>query len=220
MDTRLALFLASLLGFIPSYGLLFLSISGLERKLDEKDTMITFVIGLFAGTVVVVAHLLFLSEYRTSGLSLISAILLALAESMLIFVFLNRKKFKGRKDLLFIGYSFGLGISGIYILYLAGRMFFFLDMRPTIVLGMIAYAIAVPLMRGSAGLVIAERKLKERPYIGVALGTVLLGVFNILSFLYLYSFYLWTFGAAALIMGAVAFHFNARKLRSSPDLNR
>ncbi len=220
MDERLALFLASLLGIIPSYGLLYLAVSKLERKLNEKDTMISFIIGLFAGIAIVVTHLIFLYDYGLTGVALIASILLALGECLIYYIFVNRRKFRKRPDIIFIGFSLGLGSASTYILFVAGRMFYFMDTRPSMVLGMVMFALAVPMARGAIGLIIARYKLQNRAKFGLALSTALLALFNMTAFLYLYSLYLWPFAIASLIVGIIPFGILYRDLAAAPDINQ
>lgn len=220
MDERLAMFFASLLGIIPSYGLLYLAVSKLERKLNEKDTMISFIIGLFAGIAIVVTHLIFLYDYGLTAVALLASILLALGECLLYYIFVNRRKFKKRPDIIFIGFSFGLGSASTYILFVAGRMFYFKDVQPSMVLGMVMFALAVPMIRGAIGLIIARYKLQNRVRFGLALSTAILSLFNMTAFLYLYSLYLWPFAIASLIVGIIPFGILYRDLARAPDISQ
>ncbi len=220
MDERLAMFFASLLGIIPSYGLLYLAVSKLERKLNEKDTMISFIIGLFAGIAIVVTHLIFLYDYGLTAVALLASILLALGECLLYYIFVNRRKFKKRPDIIFIGFSFGLGSASTYILFVAGRMFYFKDVQPSMVLGMVMFALAVPMIRGAIGLIIARYKLQNRVRFGLALSTAILSLFNMTAFLYLYSLYLWPFAIASLIVGIIPFGILYRDLARAPDITQ
>ena len=221
MDERWAMFFASLLGIIPSYGILYLAVSKLERKLNEKDTMISFIIGLFAGIAIVVTHLIFLYDYGLTAVALIASILLALGECLLYYIFVNRRKFRKRADIIFIGFSFGLGSASTYILFVAGRMFYFEGegIQPSMVLGMVLFALAVPMIRGTVGLIIARYKLQGRVKYGLALSTALLTLFNMAAFLYLFSLYLWPFAIAALIVGIIPFKILYGDLARAPDIN-
>ena len=222
MDERWAMFFASLLGIIPSYGILYLAVSKLERKLNEKDTMISFIIGLFAGIAIVVTHLIFLHDYGLTAVALIASILLALGECLLYYIFVNRRKFKKRDDIIFIGFSFGLGSASTYILFVAGRMFYYEGVQTSMVLGMALFALAVPLIRGTIGLMIARYKLLNRTKFGLALSTALLTLFNMAAFLYLYPRfpYLWPYAIASLIIAIIPFGILYGDLAKAPDINQ
>ena len=220
MNTQMAMAIASLIGIVPSFGLLWISMIPNEGRFHEKDTMMTFIFGLFIGIPVVVIHL-FLStqEYMTTVWFYPTAILLGLAEAAVYRTYLRRRKFSGRTDKPFLAFSLGLGISAIYILYISGRGLFFGYEMTEEVLGMIMFAMAVPMIRGSSGIIISKGEAKgEKGLKHMIRGGLLLGGFNLIAFLYIHWDYLWPFALACVGIGFFSYALFSGYLRTLPQI--
>ncbi|MEA3558719.1 MAG: hypothetical protein U9R75_05635 [Candidatus Thermoplasmatota archaeon] len=223
MNTFLALAWGAIMGLAPTFGLLFIITSHYEKKIEEEDTMKTYIIGLLLGIVVIVSHLFFISDfegYAESGMLLISAYLLALGEMMLWHIFINRRKTKGRSDIPFLLLSFSLGISGMYILFTSGQMLALIDARSDQFLGMILFAFAVSLMRGSMAIYLSRGELKRKVFTNGALITLVLGTFNLFSFMYLGAEFLWTFSVILVIPALISFYLMYPDLAKVSRLHR
>jgi len=218
MHDRLAVLFAFLIGIIPSYGLLFLITMRYETKIMERDTMMTFVIGLFAGIVVVIGHLYFIVSGDVS-LLIISSFLLALAELLLYHIYLKRRKFKERGDLPFIATAFALGISAMFIVFVSGQMLIkYDDLLMDSLLGMFVFSISISLMRSAMAILLSRGELRGSILIPAFIGTIVFGLFNLISFLYLAFDFLWTFSIGTLILALTCFLFNIRFLETVPDI--
>ncbi|MDG6225223.1 MAG: hypothetical protein QCI82_06890 [Candidatus Thermoplasmatota archaeon] len=219
MDVRLAMFLASIISLLPTFGMLTLATWWYERKLDEKDLNITYIIGIFIGIIVVVAHIYFSITYGLTFLVIPVGILLSLGEVLLYRIYANRKKFRGRTDVPFMIFSFSLGISGAYLLFISGQYFANFDIGAESFLGLVLFAVGVPAIRGGTALIFCRRWMGRMPLHKVlAFPTIMLGLFNILAMLYLAGGFLWPFSAGCSVMGVLSLAASFRDLSKVPDL--
>ncbi|MFO8051170.1 MAG: hypothetical protein R6V01_05655 [Thermoplasmatota archaeon] len=209
MNTFLALAWGTIIGLAPTFGLLFIITNRYEKVIAEDDTMKTFIMGLFMGVLVVVAHLFIITNFQGGGSSgnlLIYAYVLALGEVLLWHLFISRRKTRGRSDVPFLLLSLSLGISGMYILFTSGQMLVLTDAGSDQFLGMIIFAVAVSLMRASMALYLARGEMKKKIFMKGSLAALALGTFNIFSFLYLGAEFLWTFAVILVIPALVCFY--------------
>ncbi|MGA1822250.1 MAG: hypothetical protein ACMUIG_06965 [Thermoplasmatota archaeon] len=223
MDPRLAGTIAFLVGIITSFGLLWAITDRFHKKINEKDTMMSFIIGLFAGIVVVIGHLYIIS-YGDLGIVIISSFILALGELLLYHIYLNRRKFRGRSDLRFIGIGFSLGIAGMYILFIIGHVFNNSgSIGPELLLGLALFCFAVSIMRISSVLLLSrgERsgKIDRKLIVHAFVGAALLGMFNLLGFTYLIFDFLWTFALLVVLMSLLSLAILFKDLYRLPDLS-
>ncbi|MGA1793840.1 MAG: hypothetical protein ACMUHM_07815 [Thermoplasmatota archaeon] len=202
-----SLMLGTLIGFIPTFGLLYLITSRYEKVIQEEDTMKTFVIGIFLGIAVTLGHLYVISalDPQNTGPFVISAYLLALAEALLWRIYIRRRKFRDRPDRPFIILSLSLGITGLFLLFTSGQLFSQFETTSDQLLGFFLFAIAVSTMRGSMALLLSRGEMKGRSLMQMALITVVFGTFNIFSLIYLAYEFLWTFALFLVIPGLVSF---------------
>ena len=202
-----ALMLGTLMGFIPTFGLLYLITSRYEKVIEEEDTMKTFVIGIFVGIVVTLGHLFVISAFdpESTGTFVIYAYLLALAEALIWRIYIRRKKFRGRYDRQFILLSFSLGISGLYLLFTSGQLFAQFDTTSEQLLGFFLFAIAVSTMRAGMALLMARGEMKGKTLMQLVIITLAFGTFNIFSLIYLGFEFLWTFAVLLVPAGLIAF---------------
>jgi hypothetical protein len=217
-----ALMLGTLIGFIPTFGLLYLITSRYEKVIEEEDTMKTFVIGIFAGIIVTLAHLFVIREFdpESTGTFVIYAYLLALAEALIWRIYIRRKKFKDRYDRQFILLSFSLGISGLFLLFTSGQLFTQFEANSEQLLGFFLFAIAVSTMRAGMALLLARGEMKGKTLFPMATITLAFGTFNIFSLIYLGFEFLWTFAVFLVPAGLITFALlypDLKKIVKPPD---
>lgn len=207
----LALMIATLIGFIPTFGLLFLITSRYEKVINEEDTMKTFIIGIFVGIVVTLGHLFVIKDLDPSstGSFVIYAYLLALAEALIWRIYIRRSKFRERNDRPFIILSFSMGISGLFLLFTSGLMLTFFDTvtgkMVEQVLGFAIFAIAITTMRAGMSLLMIRGEMKGKTLIPLLIITLMFGTFNLFSLIYLGSGFLWTFALFLIPGGLITF---------------
>ncbi|MBN1539553.1 MAG: hypothetical protein JW939_05365, partial [Candidatus Thermoplasmatota archaeon] len=159
-----ALMLGTIIGFVPTFGLLYLITSRYERVIEEEDTMKTFVIGIFMGIVVTLGHLFSISGLDPGSPTwfVISAYLLALAEALMWHVYIRRKKFRDRPDRPFLMLSLSLGISGLFLIFTSGQLFVQFDATSEQLLGFFLFALAISTMRAGMALLLSRGEMKGR----------------------------------------------------------
>jgi mannose/fructose/N-acetylgalactosamine-specific phosphotransferase system component IIC len=207
----LALMLGTLMGFIPTFGILYMITNRFQHVIHEEDTMKTFILGIFAGILVTLGHLLVIQDMdpENTGPFLVYAYLLAIAEALLWRVYIRRKKFRDREDRPFIILSFSLGISGLYLLFTFGQLLYGSDLGGTKIfeqiLGFGLFAVAVSTLRAGMALLLMRGELRKKTLVPFAIIFVVFGTFNLLSMIYLAFGFLWTFAVLLLPFGLIAF---------------
>ena len=221
MDIRLAGTISFLIGIAASFVILWVITDRYQKKIHERDTMTTYVIGLFAGIIVVVGHLYIINS-GDLGVVLVSSVLLSFAEVLLYHIYLNRTKFRGRTDLPFIGSSFALGISGMYILFISGQILANTDPSIDVILGMILFCISVSVIRLSTVLLLCRGetggKVNVKLIKGVITSTSLLSVFNLIALIYLIFEFLWTFAVMVTVWSILSLFFLIGDLSKVPNM--
>ncbi|MGA1866861.1 MAG: hypothetical protein ACMUFK_05275 [Thermoplasmatota archaeon] len=202
-----ALMLGTIIGFVPTFGLLYLITNRYEKVIEEEDTMKTFIIGIFMGIAVTLGHL-----FSISGLDpgrpfwfVISAYLLALAEALMWHIYIRRKKFRDRPDRPFLMLSLSLGISGLFLIFTSGQLFVQFDTTSEQLLGFFLFAIAISTMRAGMALLLSRGEMKGRTTLPFVIVTLIFGTFNIFSLIYLGYGFLWTFALFLVPAGLIAF---------------
>jgi len=218
MDGRFTTLISFVIGILPTFGLLFAITSRFERFLEERDTMTSFIIGLFAGIPLAVAYMFFSFNYGTDRPEMYLAILLlAPVEALAYQIYLNRKKFRDRKDLPFIALGFCLGASATYIGFLSGWMFRSLDADMGMVLGVVLFGLGVGPFKASVGLMMSKGNVKTIFRPDLLYAVLALVAFNLFVFPYMYSLFLWTFALPISALGIAMFYYHyrilARKLK-------
>ena len=226
MSDRISILLGFLIGLGPTFGLLWAVMSRYERKIAERDTNASFVLGIFAGIVVIIGHLFFISYYSLSVIGLISAFGLALAECLLYYMFLNRRKTRGRSDKAFLGLAFSLGAASMYIAFLMGQLVVNIDYYRDHILGLVIFAVGASTIRGSMGILMARSTNRRNLYRTALKGMLILGSFNTATILYLNPIepFFWVLSLPCAAIGLFAFaHFYGDLVhvkRWDPDVNR
>jgi peptidoglycan biosynthesis protein MviN/MurJ (putative lipid II flippase) len=209
MDDRMFMLIGFVVGLGPTFGLLWAIMSRFESRIAERDTNASFVMGIFAGLVVILGHLLFIVYYSFSSIGLVSAFGLALAECLLYFIYLNRRKLKKRPDKAFLGLGFALGTASMYIAFLMGQLFINIDFYWDHILGMIIYAVGASTVRGSMGILMSRSNERKGLLKNILVGGVILGFFNVATIVYLNPFepFFWVFSLPCVLMGLGAFYY-------------
>lgn len=208
MNERIMVLIGFIIGLGPTFGLLWAVMARYESRIADKDTNFSFLIGIFAGIAVIVSHLFFAVAYSITFAGIIAAFGLGLSECLLYYIYLNRSKTKNRPDKPFLGLGFGLGVASMYIAFLMGQLFINVDYNTSKILGMIVFALAVSLVRGSIGILMARTNQRKGMFRFTLTGTGILGVFNVMTFMYLFpeSPFLYTFSIPAVIYGLIVFY--------------
>lgn len=209
MDDRVFMLIGFVVGLAPTFGLLWAVMSKYESKIAERDTNASFIIGIFAGLLVIVGHLLFIVYYSYSSIGLVSAFGLALAECLLYYIYINRRKLKMRSDKSFLGLGFSLGAASMYIAFLMGQLFLNIDFNWAHILGMVIYAVGASTIRGSMGILMARVKDRKGLFKNLFIGTSILGFFNVATIVYLNPIepFFWVFSLPCVLMGLVSFYY-------------
>ncbi len=214
MTDRLFILLGFIIGLGPTFGLLWAIMARYESKIDDRATNTSFIIGIFGGLLVIVGHLFFIVNYSISAFGLVSAFGLALAECLLYYVYLNRKKLKTRSDKSFMGLAFALGSASMYIAFIMGQMLVNHDYYWDDVLGMIIFAAGVATIRGSMGILMALGNNRSKMLKNALIGSIVLGFFNVLVLIYLNPIkpFFWIFSVPAMVYGMIVFAVFFKKL--------
>lgn len=209
MDDRMFMLIGFIVGLGPTFGLLWAVMSRYESRIAERDTNASFVIGIFAGLLIIVGHLLFIVYYSFSSVGLVSAFGLALAECLLYYIYLNRRKLKKRSDKSFLGLGFSLGAASMYIAFLMGQLFLNIDFHWGHILGMVVYAFGASTIRGSMGILMARSNVRTGMFKNLLMGTLILGFFNLATIVYLNPFetFFWVFSIPPVLMGLATFYY-------------
>jgi mannose/fructose/N-acetylgalactosamine-specific phosphotransferase system component IIC len=218
----LSLMLGTLMGFIPTFGILYVITSRFQDVINEEDTMKTFVLGIFAGILVTLGHLFVIADMspENTGPFLLYSYLLATAEALLWRVYIRRKKFRDREDRPFILLSFSLGISGLYLLFTFGQLLFNYDTGGTkifeLILGFGIFSVAVATLRAGMALLFIRGEMKKKTLVPFAIIIVVFGTFNLLSMVYLAFGFLWTFALILVPFGLISFGLLYPDLKKVP----
>jgi hypothetical protein len=187
--------------------------------MDEKDLNITYIIGIFIGVVVVVAQIFFALRYGLGPLAIPTAFLLALLEVLIYRAYLNRTKLRGRPDQPFMAFSLALGISGAYLLFIAGQYFVRAGTSAEGILGLLLLALGVPLTRAAVALHFSSARSSGSSLSrALLLPVALLTVFNLTAFFYMIGDFDIYFSLPGAVLGIGYFFFTYRLLSKVPDM--
>ncbi|ADD07824.1 hypothetical protein [Candidatus Aciduliprofundum boonei] len=108
-------YIATIVGFVPSFALLYIYWGKLEGLFHEKKMFWNYFIGWIMGVIIAIFFLI--SKYSVGGyldLSIIFVIFFALFTESFKFIYLNFPKKRGNYELPYFGFALGLGISAIW----------------------------------------------------------------------------------------------------------
>lgn len=117
-------YIASLIGFLPSFGILYFIWGKMEGYFNEKALFFNYFIGWLMGIVIAVFFLLIKSSvFNLLDLSIISLIFFAIFTEMFKFIYLNMPSKRELKEIPYHGFSLGLGIGAIWSVALIYQYF-------------------------------------------------------------------------------------------------
>jgi len=111
----LAFYIATIVGFVPSFAILYFYWGKLEGLFHEKKMFWNYFIGWIMGVIIAVFFLI--SKYSVGAyldLSILFVIFFALFTESFKFIYLNFPKKRGDYELPYFGFALGLGISAIW----------------------------------------------------------------------------------------------------------
>ncbi len=108
-------YIASIVGFLPSFAIFYVVWGKLEGYFNEKKLFFNYFIGWIMGIIIAVFFLILKSSvYKALDLSILSLIFFAIFTEMFKFIYLNLPSKRRDKELPYHGFSLGLGIGAIW----------------------------------------------------------------------------------------------------------
>ncbi len=108
-------YLAAMVGFVPSFGILYFAWGKLEGLFSEKKLFFNYFIGWIIGIVLSVIFLMsMVSVWQYFDLSVLFVIFFSMFMELVMYVFLNRRKVRGDYSLTYYGFALGLGFAAIW----------------------------------------------------------------------------------------------------------
>ncbi|MEW5760438.1 MAG: hypothetical protein AB1779_06715, partial [Candidatus Thermoplasmatota archaeon] len=142
-----------IIGFIPSFTILYLIIQKYSKFFEEGKVYLAFFAGMIFGMVAYFFHLLF-DGFFLSAIDL--AILFygmgfAGLEDMMKVVVLNYPSLQRKYDITYYGCAFGSGFAGILIVVISYRTFYVNPLSITYIVLLLCYSISFSLLHISLG---------------------------------------------------------------------
>jgi hypothetical protein len=107
-------------GFVPAMGFLYILLHRYEGLFSERGAFFAFFTGLGGGLVVTLLQL-FISA-RGAGQLVLVILLFGVLDALVFAAFLNRRRYRGKRDTPFYGVAFGLGFGALNVLFLVGHV--------------------------------------------------------------------------------------------------
>jgi len=108
-------YIASIIGFLPSFLVFYLTWGKIEGYFDEKSLFKSYFIGWLMGIPIAVFFLILKSSvYTALDLSILSLIFFAIFTEMFKFIYLNMPSKRKSREVPFSGFALGLGIGAIW----------------------------------------------------------------------------------------------------------
>jgi hypothetical protein len=108
-------YVATIIGFVPSFGILYFAWGKLEGLFNEKKMFWNYFIGWLFGIIIAIFFLILkYSLYSYLDLSILFVIIFAIFTESFKFIFLNLPKKRGDYEQPYYGFALGLGISAIW----------------------------------------------------------------------------------------------------------
>ena len=194
-------FVASVIGFVPSFIVLYFVWGRYEGLFDEKYLFFNYFVGWIIGLMIGVFFLIIMaSVWYLLDLSIISMIFFALFTEMFKYIYLNRPKYRGNYRLTFYGLSLGLGIGAIW---LVSMVYFYIQNYPQNIVdyavALVSFsllAVALSAIHGATGAMIGYGiyKKKQEKYLLQSFGYQILFNFTLLPFIWLFPPYYYFLG--------------------------
>ena len=155
---------AMVIGIAPALALMFLGVRNytypkVEQPFFSDPTFFSmFVVGLVAGAIL---------SFVMWGMGLlgnvVAMVIFALIEAMVMVVVMNLKRFRGKSDSVFYGYSVGLGLSSGMA---SGLCFYFLNLVESYdvqsIVFMVALSVSMAFVFGASGTTVGEGIARHR----------------------------------------------------------
>ncbi len=124
-------YMASIIGFVPSFGILYFTWGHLEGLFSEKKLFFNYFIGWIAGIVVSLFFLIGVVSVRDYlDLSVLYLLFFGFFTELLKYIYLNTPNKRRDYALPYYGFAFGLGISAIWMVSLS--YYYFRDPMDTL----------------------------------------------------------------------------------------
>ena len=108
-------YISAVVGFIPSFGILYASWGKLEGLFSEKKLFFNYFVGWIIGIIIAVFFLIsMISVSSYLDLSIFFVVIFAIFTEMAKFIYLNTPKKRKDYSLPYYGFAFGLGIAAIW----------------------------------------------------------------------------------------------------------
>ena len=223
MSTQLIFGAAMLIGIAPALVLMFLGVRNytyprVEQPFFSDPTFFSmFVVGLVGGAIL---------SFVLWGMGLlgnvVAMVLFALIESMVMVVVMNLRRFRGKSDSVFYGYSVGLGLSSGMA---SGLMYYFLNLTDTYdaasVAFMVLLSVSMALTFGSAGTTVGEGIARHRVAEFALQAVILVIIYNMLFYasIQLMDGYLYLV-VLALMTAVGGFYYHRTMFQRLPQIVR
>ena len=199
-------FVASVIGFVPSFFVLYFVWGKYEGLFDEKYLFFNYFVGWIIGLVIGVFFLIIMSSvWYLLDLSIVSMIFFAIFTEMFKYIYLNRPKYRGNYRLTFYGLSLGLGIGAIW---LVSMVYYYIRSYPknavdyaVALFSFSLLAVALSAIHGATGSMIGYGiyKKQQEKYLLQSFGYQILFNFTLLPFVWLFPPYYYFIGIVIAI---------------------
>ncbi len=110
---------AAIIGFIPSFGILYFAWGKLEGLFSEKKLFLNYFIGWILGIIIAIFFLItMIAVWGFLDLSILFILFFGMFTELVKYVYLNRPKIRGDYALTYYGFALGLGLASIWNLAL------------------------------------------------------------------------------------------------------
>lgn len=175
---------AMVIGIAPALVLMFLGVRNytypkVEQPFFSDPTFFSmFVVGLVAGAIL---------SFVMWGMGLlgnvVAMVIFALIEAMVMVVVMNLKRFRGKSDSVFYGYSVGLGLSSGMA---SGLCFYFLNLVESYdvqsIVFMVVLSVSMAFVFGASGTTVGEGIARHRVMEFALQAVILVIIFNMLTY--------------------------------------
>ena len=113
-------YIAAIIGFVPSFGILYFTWGKLEGLFSEKKLFFNYFMGWIIGIPIAIFFLLgMVSVWSYFDLSLMFLLFFAMFTELTKYIYLNTPSKRGDYSLTYYGFALGLGIAAIWTVSLA-----------------------------------------------------------------------------------------------------
>ncbi len=193
-------YVSSIIGFVPSFAILYASWGNLEGLFSEKKLFFNYFIGWIIGIIIALFFLISMVAVRQYlDLSIIFVVIFAIFTEMAKYIYLNAPKKREDYALPYYGFSFGLGIAAIWSVSLT---YFYLRMPMSSTDYLIAsisfffLSIGMAALHASTGSMLGYGIFKKdwEKYLLESFGFAILFNITLLPYIWGMPYYLYVFG--------------------------